>query len=290
MIFAFALLLLQLPFTGNAVHSQQNDSANISIPAFDCIACRRQSVYTLSISRFTFNEHIRKKTQNGFIMSDDKDIWDDTLLIKAYDDSVNLARETLARRIADSTNRREENLNEDEKKEEATTTSEPELDQEVTYKVGGFARATYTDGLDYEGTVVSIDEKAETCILRYVGYENEQEIFLSDLLPSWGPEARKEQILVAKQAEAEQEKRTKNFKKKTQAAPKPKRAAAQLPPGLAVPPMPLVPPMFKPGGGVEGEPEQDFVAMLTAWYMSGYYTGLYQGRKENNKNKKASKQ
>lgn len=218
-------------------------------------------------------------------MSDDKNIWDDTLLIKAYDDSVSLARETLARRIADSTNRREEKLTEDEKKEEATTTSEPELDQEeVTYKVGGFARATYTDGLDYEGTVVSIDEKADSCILRYVGYENEQEIFLSDLLPSWGPEARKEQILVAKQAEAEQEKRPKHFKK-TQATPKVKRAPAQLPPGLNMPPMPLVPPMFKPSGGVDNEPEQDFVAMLTAWYMSGYYTGLYQGRKENKKNK-----
>lgn len=288
MIFAFALLLLQLPFTGNAVLSQQNGSTDISIAAIDCIAGRRQTVYTLIISRLDFNKRNRKKrTQNGFIMSDDKNIWDDTLLIKAYDDSVSLARETLARRIADSTNRREEKLTEDEKKEEeATTTSEPELDQEeVTYKVGGFARATYTDGLDYEGTVVSIDEKAESCILRYVGYENEQEILLSDLLPSWGPEARKEQILVAKQAEAEQEKRPKHFKK-TQTAPKVKKAPAQLPPGLNMPPMPLVPPMFKPNGGVDNEPEQDFVAMLTAWYMSGYYTGLYQGRKETKKNKK----
>lgn len=228
-------------------------------------------------------------------MSDDKNIWDDSLLIKAYDDSVSLARETLARRIADSTNRREEIVAEAEKKD-LPTTSEPELEQEVTFKVGDFARATYTDGVDYEGVVMAIDEPSNTCLLRYVGYENEQEVLLADLLPSWGNNARKEQILIAKQADAaegqEEEQRPKYFKKAQQ--PKAKRASGSrigstsLPAGLVMPPMPLVPPMFTPSVGVDGEPEQEFVAMLTAWYMSGYYTGLYQGRKESAKNKKKS--
>lgn len=232
-------------------------------------------------------------------MSDDKNIWDDSLLIKAYDDSVSLARETLARRIADSTNRREESVTEAEKKDlPATSEPEQEQEQEVNFKVGDFARATYCDGVDYEGVVMSIDEQSETCILRYVGYENEQEVLLADLLPSWGNNARKEQILIAKQADAaaegqEEEQRPKYFKKNQQ--PKAKRASgsrigsASLPAGLVMPPMPLVPPMFTPtAGGVDGEPEQDFVAMLTAWYMSGYYTGLYQGRKESAKTKKKS--
>ncbi|ALC43569.1 maker670 [Drosophila busckii] len=204
----------------------------------------------------------------------------DGLLIKAYEDSVNLESETLARRIADSTNRREEKDSGSETKTEEDSCAEPE--QELVYEVGNFARATYTDGVDYEGVVVSVDEKARSCVLRYVGYENEQEVLLSDLLPSWGSQERRNQFLLAKQTEAEAaEPRAKTSKKHGGRAKKgggPRLAAPVT--GLAMPPMPLVPPMFTPAGGMDGEPSQDFVAMLTAWYMSGYYTGLYQGRKE----------
>ncbi|KAH8302088.1 hypothetical protein KR044_002695 [Drosophila immigrans] len=213
-------------------------------------------------------------------MSEDKDAWDDTLLVKAYDDSVNLARETLARRIADSTNRRPES--------EADDSEKPE--EQKPFKVGDFARATYTDGLDYEGTVVSMDEQAESCILRYVGYENEQEIALSELLPSWGADARRLQQKAAKKdAETEEPaQRATSFKKSTVA--KGKQPSGSRASGLNMPPMPLVPPMFSPSSsGVDGEPDQDFVAMLTAWYMSGYYTGLYQGKKEGSAKKKAAK-
>ncbi|EDV95789.1 survival motor neuron protein [Drosophila grimshawi] len=222
-------------------------------------------------------------------MSEDKNVWDDSLLIKAYDDSVNLARETLARRIADATNRREDN---------SKTAAESEPNQENVFQVGDFARATYTDGLDYEATVLSIDEQTQKCVLRYVGYENEQEVPLSLLLPSWGNKARSEQILSAKQAEGgeehqqleQEQQRAKTSKKSTGKGKQTNRGHLAGPsPGLVMPPMPLVPPMFTPGGGIDGEPEQDFVAMLTAWYMSGYYTGLYQGRKESSAKKKTAK-
>ncbi|XP_060653411.1 survival motor neuron protein [Drosophila nasuta] len=225
-------------------------------------------------------------------MSEDKDAWDDSLLVKAYDDSVNLARETLARRIADSTNnRREEN--------EADENEKPDMEQTENkpFKVGDFARATYTDGLDYEGKVASINEQAQTCILRYVGYENEQEIPLAELLPTWGADARRLQHEVAKadaeDAEAEptaQQQRVKNNNKKPAAAKGKQQATSSRASGLSMPPMPMVPPMFaSSSAGVDGEPDQDFVAMLTAWYMSGYYTGLYQGRKEGGAKKKAAK-
>ncbi|XP_023168400.1 survival motor neuron protein [Drosophila hydei] len=230
-------------------------------------------------------------------MSDEQVIWEDSLLIKAYDDSINLARETLARRIADSTNTREPNGAE---KNEAASTSDLDLElqeeaeeQDNVFKVGDFARATYTDGLDYEGTVMSINVNSGTCVLRYVGYENEQEVLLTDLLPSWGSKARREQILYAKRAEAEEaqpEQRSKTAKKsgsKSKASTSGRMAGPS--PGLVMPPMPLVPPMFTPAGVMDGEPEQDFVAMLTAWYMSGYYTGLYQGRKETSAKKKSTK-
>lgn len=228
-------------------------------------------------------------------MSDEQLIWEDSLLIKAYDDSINLARETLARRIADSTNSRDANAPE---KNEAASTSDADLEpqeeveeQELVFKVGDFARATYTDGVDYEGTVISINGDASTCVLRYLGYENEQEVLLADLLPSWGKKARREQILQAKRAEAEEaqpEQRAKTSKKSGSKS-KASTSGGMAGPGLVMPPMPLVPPMFTPTGAIGAEPEQDFVAMLTAWYMSGYYTGLYQGRKESNAKKKMPK-
>lgn len=218
--------------------------------------------------------------------ADKEDKWDDSLLIKAYDDSVNLTRETLAHRIADSTNRREESEADDIEEKHGM-----ELLEETSFIVGDFARATYTDGLDYEGTIMSIDKKSATCVLRYVGYENEQEILLSDLLPSWGSKARREQVeLSTNQLDVEnipQAQRSKIFKKSV--SKQEKQASGSRLSGLAMPPMPLVPPMFSPSGGMDDEPDQDFVAMLTAWYMSGYYTGLYQGKKESSAKKKTAK-
>ncbi|XP_017087595.2 survival motor neuron protein [Drosophila bipectinata] len=222
-------------------------------------------------------------------------VWDDSLLVKTYDESVGLLRETLARRLADSTNKRDEEQVSvpddaaDDGKEPVQIDPEP-----LVFKVGDYARATYTvDGLDYEGAVVSINDKNETCIIRFLGYENEQEVLLNDLLPSWGKNVRREQFLAAKE-EAEEEpqpvpSRSKAASSSTNPPKKSSgkktgevRASGSGGSGMAgpvMPPMPLVPPMFASPGDAA---EQDFVAMLTAWYMSGYYTGLYQGKKEAN--------
>ncbi|SPP87114.1 survival motor neuron protein [Drosophila guanche] len=206
--------------------------------------------------------------------------WDDSLLIKVYDESVNLAREALARRLADSTNtREEENKKEEFNIESATDATSPEP---VFFKVGDFARATYTDGVDYEGTVVSINEEAATCVIRYLGYENEQEVLLADLLQSWGKDARRQQSIMAYQYEAEEAQQEKvrgkpaSASKKSSDKAKP-AASAGLSGGPGMPTMPLIPPIIPPCGN-PGE-EQDLMSMLTAWYMSGYYTGYFQGKK-----------
>ncbi|XP_030380264.1 survival motor neuron protein [Scaptodrosophila lebanonensis] len=227
-------------------------------------------------------------------MSDEENnyAWDDNLLIKAYDDSVKLAREDLARRIADSTNRRAE-VN----KELADTATGPTTPEVVEFKVGDFARATYTDGLDYEGTVISINAETASCVLRYVGYENEQEVPLAELLPSWGKKARREQVIYAKQEEAEkdeeepQQQRAKAARKSGKGKPETDAfAAGRSAAALRMPPPPPLPPMFNPNNGMDGEAGQDLAAMLMSWYMSGYYTGLYQGKMQgNSKQKKCSK-
>ncbi|EDW41773.1 survival motor neuron protein [Drosophila sechellia] len=204
--------------------------------------------------------------------------WDDSLLVKTYDESVGLAREALARRLADSTNKREEEnaAAAEEEAGEISATGGATSPEPVSFKVGDYARATYVDGVDYEGAVVSINEEKGTCVLRYLGYENEQEVLLVDLLPSWGKRVRREQFLVAKKDEDEQLSRPKASAGSHSKTPKSSRRS-RISGGLVMPPMPPVPPMI--AGQGDGA-EQDFVAMLTAWYMSGYYTGLYQGKKE----------
>ncbi|EDW94830.1 survival motor neuron protein [Drosophila yakuba] len=214
-------------------------------------------------------------------MSDEANtaVWDDSLLVKTYDESVGLAREALARRLADSTNKREEeNAAADEEAVKDLATGAAASPEPVSFKVGDYARATYVDGLDYEGAVVSINEEKGTCVIRYLGYENEQEVLLLDLLPSWGKRVRREQFLVAKKEEDEQPSRSKSSAVACGHPKTPKSSGrSRISGGLVMPPMPPVPPMIVGQG--DGA-EQDFVAMLTAWYMSGYYTGLYQGKKE----------
>ncbi|XP_017081283.1 survival motor neuron protein [Drosophila eugracilis] len=215
-------------------------------------------------------------------------VWDDSLLVKTYDESVGLAREALARRLADSTNKREEeNAAADEEVCEDSATGGAISPEPVSFKVGDYARATYVDGLDYEGAVVSINEEKGTCVIRYLGYENEQEVLLMDLLPTWGKRVRREQFLVAKKEEGDQSGRPGASNAAAGDAKTPKsRGKGRISGGLVMPPMPPVPPMI--AGQGDGA-EQDFVAMLTAWYMSGYYTGLYQGKKEASTSNSAKK-
>ncbi|KAH8239780.1 hypothetical protein KR032_007791 [Drosophila birchii] len=211
--------------------------------------------------------------------------WDDSLLIKFYDENVGLAREELARRLADSTNKREE---ENAAAEAVVAEDSVALSPgPIVFKPGDFARATFVDGLDYEGVVVSVDEKGESCTIRYLGYENEEVVPLEDLLPSWGKKVRREQFLAAKSEEAGEEQPARSKASTSASAGQHQnksssgkgKTSAGGSGGLTMPPMPPLPPMFTSQN--EGG-DQDVVAMLTAWYMSGYYTGLYQGKKEAN--------
>jgi hypothetical protein len=64
------------------------------------------------------------------------------------------------------------------------------------WKVGMFCRAIFQeDGLEYEGTVQSIEScnDGQYSLIKFVGYGNEETIWLKDLLQSKGEEARKQQ-------------------------------------------------------------------------------------------------
>jgi len=134
-------------------------------------------------------KQIAKLIKLHFQGADHDDIWDDTLLIKAYEESLKIQKEEIAKKLAMETNKK----NKSEDTEESSTSLKTE---DETFKVGDFVRSTYEDNVDYEAEIVSINENG-TALIRYIGYGNEQRVKLDDLVASWGIEAREEQKLLA---------------------------------------------------------------------------------------------
>lgn len=124
--------------------------------------------------------------------SDHDDIWDDSLLIKAYEESVKLQREEVAKQIAMKTNKKMKPVDE-------TSESKSESSDSVSeeFKIGDFVRSTFADdGVDYEAEVLKVNENG-TCTIRYIGYGNEERVKMEELVASWGLEAREEQKLLS---------------------------------------------------------------------------------------------
>ncbi|XP_063709516.1 survival motor neuron protein [Culicoides brevitarsis] len=204
------------------------------------------------------------------------DLWDDTLIIKAYEESMKLAKEEVAKRLANATNK-------STKKSVESPGSSKQPAQPKDFKVGEFCRATYEDGVDYEAKIMAVDSNGKFTI-RYIGYENEEYKEKSELLPSWGKKARKQQKFEAKQAGNVAEDGSESgvsmehdfgagqvlFERQ-----KAGKAQAKSSGGVFFPPPPPMPPMLDENL----EDAEHLSAMLMSWYMSGYYTGLYQGQK-----------
>ncbi|XP_005184862.1 survival motor neuron protein [Musca domestica] len=208
------------------------------------------------------------------------DVWDDTLLIKAYDDSVKLAREELARRISLSTSKKSDVNDTSEGKKSKSSGSGgaaggtlENIASHAEYKVGDYVRATYEDGIDYEAKIISIEKEAGTCLLKYIGYDNVQEVALCDVIASWGKKYRRLQFAKAKlEAETAADDAVNTCPStsgKTSKKIKTKLSKSSMPPP------PPIPPMLTASHNAEDS--EHLSAMLMSWYMSGYYTGVYQG-------------
>lgn len=237
------------------------------------------------------------------LVSSNDDIWDDRLLIKAYELAVNLQSSDVAKSIASDTNKKtvsseRETItsSDDELKQSdaldkgvASGTSvrsvswqqkfvmntDDETDQSRSYEVGDYVRATYdADNIDYEARIISIDEENDECVVKFIGYDNEQTVHLSDLVDSWGEEEKQKQQLDAEAAadvdETNDDGDDSNYPNELY------RNDVLANGSLPTPPIPPMPPMLKDSLGDDSE---HFSAMLMSWYMSGYYTGLYQGHK-----------
>lgn len=197
------------------------------------------------------------------------DIWDDRLLIKAYEQAIQLQSSDVAKSVAENTNKKSS-------QSQSSQMPADDVDSEpsTTFKVGDFVRATYhEDNIDYEAKIVSIDENDGTCVVKFIGYDNEQTVRLMDLVDSWGAEEQYKQGTEAAAADADEL----NDDNDDSFYPREiYRNSNLLQNSLPTPPMPPMPPMLKDSFG---EDTEHFSAMLMSWYMSGYYTGLYQGHK-----------
>lgn len=206
----------------------------------------------------------------------DDNIWNDRLLINAYETAIQLSSTDIAKNIAAGTNK--------SSMYQPCDMSAEDDDSDIPFKVGDFVRATYdVDDLDYEAKIISIDDECGDCIVRFIGYENEQTVRLVDLVGSWGEQEQQKQELEAAAVEANDANvdSDDNY-------PKEIYRNNDYQSSLPVPPIPPLPPMLRESFGDDSE---HFSAMLMSWYMSGYYTGLYQGRKiaKEQQNKRSSK-
>lgn len=204
-------------------------------------------------------------------IENDENIWDDTLLLKAYEQSIKLQQSEMAKRLARATNK---------KSSETSESANDDDDVQDEHKVGDFVRATYdADGIDYEAEIISIDESS-FCRIKFIGYENEQTVSMADVLPSWGSEERTKQTNEAAEVAAVgEEEEEEDYIEANGVEPTVQQFNAfnthQFGSLLQPPPPPPMPPMLND----MTEDSEHLSAMLMAWYMSGYYTGLYQGHK-----------
>ncbi|XP_046547646.1 survival motor neuron protein 1-like isoform X1 [Haliotis rubra] len=244
--------------------------------------------------------------------SDESDIWDDTALIKAYDNAASIMKARLAEReggtnengemAGESVTQTQDGAAKKKKKKHRPKKKK----QQQKWKIGDSCRAVFTeDGLLYDAEIIGIDEAESTCTVRYTEYQNEENQPLDRLLPPRPTSKAHTNVSLSEtdsndvtmQNAAPQ--RMGGRGKSSGAAPDhPTRASYESHPffqGMPYPPFrfpsnhaahaggPRVPPMPPPppppplmSEDVVSDDEA-LSSMLISWYMSGYHTGYYQG-------------
>uniref|UniRef100_A0A1B6DW39 Tudor domain-containing protein n=1 Tax=Clastoptera arizonana TaxID=38151 RepID=A0A1B6DW39_9HEMI len=196
---------------------------------------------------------------------DSEDVWDDTLLIRMWDKSLEKLQKGLLN------NKDLGNMDKPEKDSSISKKNDVFLDKQrknsddnldvgsnciseedssnnpqIEYKINQQVRAPYSfDGLEYEATIININEEEGLCLVKFIGYENVEEVSLADLTPSHGRNAIRTQKFQARQYE--------------------KR-----------PPQPIMPPPMGLFHCTHSE-EEAYSSMLMSWYLNGYHTGYYEG-------------
>lgn len=245
---------------------------------------------------------VRGNDQNN----DDNDIWDDTLLIKAYDKAVNLAKEEVAKRLSLETSSNSGVNKLSKSKQQQNKKSQKK------WTVGSPCRAIYSvDNEEYEAIITHIfNNNSGTCIVKFVGYGNTEKVQLSSLTESEGLASQ-----TAQAQEAETMKSTSDiysepeipeFTSHNQSSSSSRNnnekmdyIESDLPKNLnnncypdaglfssssfgCAPPAPPLPPQLM--ARLPTNDADALSSMLMSWYISGFHTGFYHGMKQSEKN------
>ncbi|KAK4003057.1 hypothetical protein OUZ56_004843 [Daphnia magna] len=229
--------------------------------------------------------------------------------------AVNLAKEKVASQLSlENKNPKSTTSNvSDEEQSESPSISSKKRD----WMIGEDVRAVYSeDGLEYEAIIKKIDKKNSSCLISFLGYGNDEIVFLRDLKPTAGVTARKKQVIASgnyrnysssssSDMEEEYEELLPPLKPPPMAGldwqpakPEPPLMAgldwqpAKLEPPPKFPGMsnmssipPPPPPTAWPTHGTAEMDSDSLYSMLMSWYMAGYHTGYYQGVQQRNKRK-----
>uniref|UniRef100_A0A1B6E2W6 Tudor domain-containing protein n=2 Tax=Clastoptera arizonana TaxID=38151 RepID=A0A1B6E2W6_9HEMI len=265
---------------------------------------------------------------------DSEDVWDDTLLIRMWDKSLEKLQKGLLN------NKDLGNMDKPEKDSSISKKNDVFLDKQrknsddnldvgsnciseedssnnpqIEYKINQQVRAPYSfDGLEYEATIININEEEGLCLVKFIGYENVEEVSLADLTPSHGRNAIRTQKFQARQYEkgvadvrSYEDCRVEDFRKSKYQNPNIKtkffrsnfrshdatednfnahlnhhniQHSPEFPmtnfPQHMRPPQPIMPPPMGLFHCTHSE-EEAYSSMLMSWYLNGYHTGYYEG-------------
>lgn len=246
-----------------------------------------------------------------------EEVWDDTLLIQQYDQAMAQVRQKLQRRVSAANTTESEQSEALEKAVESLSENKFQMaslskkkkkrknKRKNEWKTGDACRAKYSeDGLWYEGTVVGLNAATGMCTVRFVGFNNEEEVLVNRLAKSKGEAARRKQIELADDGQSEsdlcssliesdmQSDTDAERSNKRQRAPHTQRSySGSMPPPnfqtngsqFAPPPhLPQLPPPPALTMDLSNDPQSSEAlhTMLMSWYMTGYHTGYYQGLRQ----------
>jgi survival motor neuron protein len=202
------------------------------------------------------------------------DTWDDSLLIAAYEKATKQVNQALKSSKSPVSGRKKINRSRNSSISQSSDTErERRLAQpsSSTWSIDQHCSSTYTeDGVDYEAQVIKIMPKKRSCIVRYLGYNNEEEQWLDNLKPSQGPNARQTQIEeAALDALASEDPDVPTAPQVFSPIIEPSRKRLVGPPPMSI---------FQEG--TESQEDESLASMLMSWYMSGYHTGYYRAMKQ----------
>lgn len=113
---------------------------------------------------------------------DDADLWDDSALIKAYDNAISTIKRAVKEPSQTLVNG--EKKPKHHKKSKKNRQNRDKNCAVQNWQVGNNCMAIYSeDGYSYEAVIASIDPVNRTCVVKYRGYGNEEKQKLEDLLP-----------------------------------------------------------------------------------------------------------